>query len=543
MTDLLIDLFRDLSEYLLNTFTGWGMSYDTADIFKNLINLVLILCISAISWMVAKWIIVATVHRIVEKTENKYDDELIKFKVVEPLSQIFPAIYIYYLIQFAISDVEWVERIRSWCFTWNVFSVMLILMRAIDCLQSIVDQILEEQHRKFSTRGFKQVAKIIIGIVGGLMMLAVLTGRDPLTMLGGMAGMSAVMMLVFKDSLSGFVASIQLTSLNMVKMNDWITIKSRNIDGHVVDITLNTVKVRNFDNSVSTVPTASLMMESFINWSNMQEMKARRMKREIMIDADSVKIATPELLEKAKKISILKDYVEQREKDAANPNDNILFFEKREISNLELFRKYIELYIKANYQIFVKYAPTTITDENGNVSQVYYVDREQFLKIHGKQGEKYLTEENGKTKIANFKNFHKDYTDLKANKMISKTEAEMNRVYLQQDAKDNKVYYPFRYKKTSMYINNELKEWKDAERFLLKDGIFVENGHLMVRQMPQTSTGIPLEVYAFTKITEWASFEKIQSSFFEHLFAIIKEFDLRIFQFAKADLYGDSKIS
>ena len=152
MTDFLIDLFSDLSEYLINLFTDWNFSYETAEIFKNIINMFLILCVSAISWVIAKWIIVEAVHRVVMKTDNKYDDELVRFKVVEPLSQIFPAIYIYYLIQFAISDAVWVERIRTWCFTWNVFSGMLILMRAIDCIQSIVDQILEEQHRKFSTR-------------------------------------------------------------------------------------------------------------------------------------------------------------------------------------------------------------------------------------------------------------------------------------------------------------------------------------------------------------------------------------------------------
>ena len=186
-----------MSEYLINLFTGWNLSYETAETFKNIINMILILCVSAISWVIAKWIIVEAVHKIVMKTDNKYDDELVRFKVVEPLSQIFPAIYIYYLIQFAISDPDWVDRIRTWCFTWNVFSGMLILMRAIDCIQSIIDQILEEQHRKFSTQGYKQVAKIVVGVIGGLMMIAVLTGQDLLKLVTGLAGMSAVLMIIF----------------------------------------------------------------------------------------------------------------------------------------------------------------------------------------------------------------------------------------------------------------------------------------------------------------------------------------------------------
>lgn len=548
MAEFLIDLFKDLSEDLLNLFMGWGLSYEWAVTWKNVINFILIIIVSAISWFIAKLIIIETVHKIVVKTENKYDDEIVRYKVVEPLSQIFPALNIYYLIQFAISDPDWVERIRNCCFAWNVFSVMLILMRAVDCLQAIVEQILEEQHRSFSTRGYKQVAKIVIGIVGGLMMIAVLTGRDPLTIVGGVAGMSAVMMFVFKDSLSGFVASIQLTSLNMVKMNDWITISNRNINGHVVDITLNTVKVRNFDNSVSTVPTAALMSESFINWSNMQDMQARRISRSIMIDADSVHIASEELIEKIKKIPIMTDYINQRLKDSQNPDDTILFFEKREISNLELFRVYIELYIKANYQVFVKYSPTTVIDSQGNINQVYYVDRDQFVKIHGKSSERFLEEDDGgNTFINDFRTFVKLNTDLQANKSFKKFEKEkkdemMRRIYLQQDPKDDKVYYPFQYKEKNQYVNNELTEWKYPKKFLLKDGIFVENGHLMVRQMPQTSTGIPLEVYAFTKITEWASFEIIQSEFFEHLFSIIKEFNLRTFQFSQTDALAQKQL-
>lgn len=547
MTDFLIDLFSDLSEYLINLFTGWNLSYETAETFKNIINMILILCVSALSWVIAKWIIVEAVHKIVMKTDNKYDDELVRFKVVEPLSQIFPAIYIYYLIQFAISDPEWVDRIRTWCFTWNVFSGMLILMRAIDCIQSIVDQILEEQHRKFSTQGYKQVAKIIVGVIGGLMMIAVLTGQDLLKIIGGLGAMSAVLMLVFKDSLSGFVASVQLSSLNMVKMNDWIRITNRNIDGNVVDITLNTVKVRNFDNSVSTVPTAALMNESFINFSNMQEMKARRMMRTIMIDADSVEVAGPELLEKLnEKFKCLPrwtEYINSRMKASENYDDTVTDFEKREISNLELFRKYIEFYIRANFQEFVKYKPVTETDERGNIRQVYYVDKDEFTRIHGSlTANEYLTETKGKWRINDFRKFVQKNSDLNYSRNYAKMDETkrrelLDRVFLEEDSKDSGTYYPFHFRRKDMYINNEIKDWVYPQRFVKKDGTFVENGHLMVRQMQQTATGIPLEVYAFTKITEWASFEIVQSEFFEHLFSIIKEFRLRTFQFTKTEDY------
>jgi hypothetical protein len=118
----------------------------------------------------------------------------------------------------------------------------------------------------------------------------------------------------------------------------------------------------------------------------------------------------------------------------------------------------------------------------------------------------------------------------------------LDKIFLEEDVKDAGTYYPFRYKRKDMFINNEIKDWIYPNRFMKKEGTFVENGHLMVRQMQQTATGVPLEVYAFTKITEWASFEIIQSEFFEHLFSIIKEFNLRTFQFSQTDALAQKQL-
>ncbi|MBR4326905.1 MAG: mechanosensitive ion channel [Bacteroidales bacterium] len=526
MKDFLIEIFDDLSDYLILCFRGWGCSNEAATIFKNIINFIFIACIAAVSWYIAKVIIIRVIHMIVYKTENKYDDQLVNHKVVEPLSQIFPALYIYYLIQFAVTDQEWVDRIRTWCLSWNVFSLIIILFRAIDAVHDIIADILAQKQRKTNIRGYVQVAKIIIGLFGGFGIIAILIDENPLSMFGGLAGISAILMLVFKDSISGFVASIQLTSLDMVKMNDWITMSGRNIEGNVVEITLNTVKVRNFDNSVVTVPTANLMMESFINWSNMQEMEARRMKRTIMIDANSISIATPDLLDRLKKNPLLTQYIEERAKEAADPTDNLTNFDKREITNLELFRKYIEFYIKANYQIFKKYKPTTITDDNGNSRELYIIDdKEDFIKLHGENASQYLMEYKGKTIIGDFEKFIKECKQS-----------------LIMDKKDKKTYYPIRTVKNTTYINDRAKTFMQTKRIVIKEGTFVENGHLMVRQMQSTATGVPLEVYCFTKITEWANFEKIQSAFFEHLFAVIKEFDLKTYQLSRDEVRGIDKL-
>ncbi len=242
------------------------------------------------------------------------------------------------------------------------------------------------------------------------------------------------------------------------------------------------------------------------------------MTRTIMIDAESVKIASPELRNRLKQIPILTKYIEEREATSADKTDNLQVWEKMEITNLELFRKYIEFYIKANYQIFKKYKPTTITDEKGNSRELYIIDdKADFVKTHGEGSEKHLMEYKGYTIIKDLENFLKEYKGS-----------------IVQDRK--KTYYPTITVKNTTYINDKPKALIANKRIVVKDGMFVENGHLMVRQMQSTPTGIPLEVYCFTKITEWANFEKMQSAFFEHLFAIIKEFDLRTYQFAKTEL-------
>lgn len=513
-------LFLDLSEYLRNMLTGWGLGFDAAEFWKNFINFIFILCISALSWWIAKVILIRLIHYIAAKTTNKYDDKLVDHRVFEPLSQIFPTLLIRFLIQFAVSDVDWQNVIRQICDAWNVFSGILIVFRALDAGNDIVNDILAQKQRKTNVKGYFQGTKIVLGLVGGIWVVASLFGKDVSTLFGALAGMSAILMLVFKDTISGFVASIQLTSLNMVKVNDWITISKRDIQGNVIEITLNTIKVRNFDNSVVTVPTATLMTESFINWSNMQEMEARRMNRTINIDAESVHTASPELKERLKKIPILTKYIEERETESANTADNMINWDNMEVTNLELFRKYIEFYIQANYQIFKKYKPITISDDKGNTREIYSIDdKEDFLKIHGEGAQKHLMEYKGYTIIKDLENFLKEFK----NSLI-------------QDKKDKKTYYPTRTVRTTTYINDKPKSLQVQKRILVKDGIFVENGHMMVRQMQSTPTGIPLEVYCFTKITEWGNFEKMQSHFFEHLFAIIKQFELKIYQFNQNEL-------
>lgn len=513
MKKIFFDIFKDFSDYLIAKFMSWGISEDWAIIFKGIINMLIIAIICFISYYITKLIINRVVHTIVTKTENKYDDELVKHKVLVPLSHMVPAAIIYFLIQFAITDKDWVKYIRTACYVYNIFSVMMTVLKALNAANDILDSIMRQKRRKMSFKGYAQVAKIITILICIILTISIILGKSPDTLLTGLAGMSAVLMLVFKDSISGFVASIQLSTMNMVKKDDWITINSRSVEGHVIDINLTTVKVRNFDNSIVTIPTASLMSESFINWSNMQETKARRIKRTILIDAESIKTADDEFLEKIKKFTLLNDYINER-KAVISTGDPNIEFDKREMSNLELFCKYVELYIRANFQVFKKYTPTMVKTKKYSREEYIIKDREEFLKINGAAAEDFLAQdENGNTYIQSFAKFVKS----RGRK-------------LEVDKKDPKTYYPVTQSLEQDFVNNELMGHSVFNRIIEKDGIFVENGHLMVRQLQSTATGVPIEIYAFTKITEWAAFERVQTAFFEHLFTVLKNFDLKQYQ-------------
>jgi hypothetical protein len=229
-------------------------------------------------------------------------------------------------------------------------------------------------------------------------------------------------------------------------------------------------------------------------------------------------ITDDEFLKKISKYTILNNYIKERQEKIGS-GDPSIEFDKMEMSNIELFRQYVEQYIRANFQVFKKYKPTLVKTKKGTREEYLVNNKEEFLKINGPQSEMYLdNNENGDLYIKDFAKFIK---------------SRGHKVEI--DRKDPKIYYPVTYGLDYDFVNNELMPHSVFNRILEKEGIFVENGHLMVRQMQPTATGIPIEIYAFTKITEWGAFEKIQSAFFEHLFTVAKDFDLKIFQLSPED--------
>jgi miniconductance mechanosensitive channel len=263
-------------------------------------------------------------------------------------------------------------------------------------------------------KGYIQLLKILVYFMAGIMIIAILLNRNPTVLLTGLGAIAAVLILVFKDTILGFVASIQLSANDMVKIGDWVEMRSHNADGTVIDITLNTVKVQNWDKTISTIPTYALVSESFNNWKGMEESGGRRIKRYIPIDTSSIKFCDQEMLKRFEKFDLIRGYVIEKEKELKEYNAGKKISEEDYISgrhqtNIGIFRKYLEVYLHQHPMI------------------------------------------------------NQDMTFL-------------------------------------------------------------------IRQLQPTEKGLPVEIYVFCKDQRWANYESIQADIFDHIFAVIPEFDLKVFQ-------------
>ena len=232
--------------------------------------------------------------------------------------------------------------------------IIAVFLRFISALFTAVYQVYSEreQYRDKPLKGLLQTAQVILFFIGAIIIISILINQSPMVLLTGLGASAAILMLVFKDSIMGFVSGIQLSANNMLKVGDWITMPKYGADGTVIEVTLNTVKVRNFDNTITTIPPYLLISDSFQNWQGMQESGGRRVKRSINIDMTSVRFCTPEMLEKYRKIQLLTNYVDETEKVVEEYNkehdiDNSVLVNGRRQTNLGVFRAYLTNYLRS----------------------------------------------------------------------------------------------------------------------------------------------------------------------------------------------------
>ncbi len=374
---------------------------------------VALLVVSYLIWILSRFLIVRILGIVVDRSSITWDDYFVKNKVFRALAQLVPLVFMEYFLSIVFYRFSSAHAFFSKItLVLIIYATIISINRTLNSFRDIISS--NERYYDKPIQSYFQVLRIISTLILLILMLSVVTERSPLFFLTSLGAMTAILLLIFKDTILGFVGSIQLSTNDMIRIGDWVTMEKYGADGDVEGITLTTVKVRNFDRTITTIPTYSFISDSFKNWRGMQESDGRRIKRAITIQIESISFANTQLLEKLSQVRSLKEFIQERQVEIDAYNSSQGFTEKdilsaRKQTNIGLFRKYIEYYIRHNSD-----------------------------------------------------------------------------------------------------INQEMT--------------------LMVRQLPSTEKGLPLEIYCFTKNKIWEDYEETMSDMFDHFFAIYHHFDLSIFE-------------
>ncbi len=359
-------------------YQNFAITGELAEWVRLLIYLVGLVIVWTLLVYVAKRIIVSIASKVARRTVSIWDDVMIENGVFQRVAYILPALLMEISAGLILEDFPKVQQ-KVDLFI-NVYLIGVFMSLAGALLNSAKEVMLKNEHlRDKPVNSYIQVSKIIVYFIGGIMIISALMDKNPVYLLGAMGAASAVLLLIFKDTILGFVASIQLSANDMVRLGDWVTIDKYGADGDVIEINLATIKVQNFDLTITTIPTYMFISDSFKNWRGMQEGEGRRIKRAVKINKNSVKFATPEMLERYKKIDLIKPYIEEKESELLLYNQQHVSqlgnpINGRSLTNLGIFRKYLELYLVANpdinhhMQTIVRQLPPT---ETGLPMEIY----------------------------------------------------------------------------------------------------------------------------------------------------------------------------
>ncbi|MCZ6830890.1 MAG: mechanosensitive ion channel [Gammaproteobacteria bacterium] len=320
--------------------------------------LILLLAAWLAYWFTSRFLLVA-VRSLAKRSAQTWDDALINNGVGAKLAQLVPVFIIYTGVDLLPSVEHWVEALIL-----NVTSayMIVVVVITITAVLSAVNDIYESnpRARQRPIKGFIQLLQLVVMIVGGLLFIAALLDRSPVLLLGGFGAMTAVLLLVFKDTLLSLVASVQLTAQDMVRVGDWIEVPQFGADGDVVDVELHTVKVQNWDKTITTIPTHRLISDSFKNWRGMSASGGRRIKRALHLDASSIHFMSEEEVDRSKRFLLLEEYLAGKEGELSEYNRELAdateaeqdaTVNMRRLTNIGTFRAYAWRYLKQHPQI------------------------------------------------------------------------------------------------------------------------------------------------------------------------------------------------
>lgn len=384
----------------------WIAHYPWID---NNVKFLAVFIFAVLSYFFLKKIIIPLIRKIVKSTSTKIDDIILSGKVLNKISFFAPLLV---LDSFTYLEPLWqnfLNRLISILFVLNFTFVITTILSAANELYEK-----NEKHRERPIKGYVQVIKIIVTIFGLMLVTGIIIGRSPLEIIAGLGVFTAILAILFRDIILSFVASIQITSYDLVRVGDWIELSKYGADGDVIDISLTVIKVQNWDKTITTIPTYKLIEDSFKNWRGMKASGARRIKRAVNIDQSSVKFCTDEMLDRFEKIRLISEYIRTKREEINKSNDDKemepdSIVNRRRLTNIGTLRAYLIEYLR----------------------QIKEIDLD----------------------------------------------------------------YP-----------------------------------VMVRQLQTGPDGLPIELYLFAKTTEWVQYENIQSDIFDHILAVVPQFELNIFQ-------------
>ena len=386
----------NLGSWMNKILVGWGVDAKIANTFDEMIIAVLLIAVAVGVDYLCQYIFVGSVRKLSEKSHYFWDTLLIKRRVIHNLVHAIPGILVYTLLPMAfIRGKELLLLSQKVCAVYIVFVLLLAINGFILVIMDIYNH--KEVNKNRSIKGFIQVFQVLAFFIGGIVIIAILVGKSPATLFAGLGASAAILMLVFKDTILGFVAGIQLSANDMLRPGDWITVPGSNANGVVQEITLNTVKIQNFDNTISTIPPYTLVNNSFQNWRGMVESGGRRVMKSIFLDLNTIKFCTPDML--------------------------------------DTFRKEIPL-----------------------------------------------------------------LSDYQPDKGVTPTNSQMFRIYVE------------RYLNSLPVVNTDLD--------------------LIISQLQSTEYGVPIQIYFFSRNKVWKEYERIQSDIFDHFFAMVPKFELKVYQYS-----------
>lgn len=343
------NFIKDIFGWCEPLLKSWGMGNTIVSYLNIVVNIVILCLLSYFIYYIFRIVLVTIMIYIAKRTKTKFDDLLVSNKTAKYIAHLIPLLFIYKSVPIILNDFVYWEAVFGKLV--GVYIVLLVLWIIKTVFNAVRDHL--KQTPKFSDKpidSYIQVIMIVFWVFGIIIIVSEIFDIDTKNMLATLGAVSAVIILVFRDTILGFVASVQVSLNDMVRIGDWITFDKFGADGDVIEINLATVKVRNFDNTTTTIPTYSMISDSFRNWRGMLDSDGRRIKRHLLIKAKSIRFLTESEIDNLKKIQLISTYINHRQEEIEKYNtknniDKSLPINGRNLTNFGLFRKYITNYL------------------------------------------------------------------------------------------------------------------------------------------------------------------------------------------------------